>query len=88
MATLPFFAGFLRGPAVWPGMSSLAFLTSCIVYIARRIIVGRIRGRSWQEILEDGTKPITGSVWLDGLLFFGIFVVAGVLVVLAMWIQW
>ena len=88
MGSLPIVAGILRGPTLWPGMSSLAFLISCVGYIVRQIVVGRIHGRSWQEILEDGTKPITGSVWLDGLLFFGIFVTAGVLVVLAMWIQW
>lgn len=88
MSTSTIIAALFRGLAVWPGMSSLAFVTSCVLYLARRIVVGRIRKRSWTEILENGTKPLTGNVWLDGLLLIGLFALVAALFALALCIQW
>ena len=38
------------------------------------VILRRRRGQSWNEALAGGEKLMTGSVWLDGILFAGILV--------------
>lgn len=38
------------------------------------VILRKRRGQSWNEALAGGEKLMTGSVWLDGILFAGILV--------------
>jgi hypothetical protein len=60
-----------------------------IVYVITRIFGQRKEGKSWNEVWSDGEQTLTGSVWLDGLLFIGILAaVAGLLWIAALWIQW
>jgi hypothetical protein len=74
-----------RGPTWWPGMSVPAFVLSSIVYVSYRIVVGRMRGKNWTDILSDGWKPATGSIWLDGALFAGILIAMFAATMGAMW---
>jgi hypothetical protein len=67
-------------------MSLPAFVLSGIIYVSYRIVVGRLRRKTWTEILSDGWKPATGSIWLDGALFAGILVAIAAAIWAAMWL--
>lgn len=62
----------LRGLVLWPGMSTAAFVISCLWYVGHKIAIGRSQGKSWRDVLADGTKPLTGSIWLDAALFIAV----------------
>jgi hypothetical protein len=47
----------------------LASLVLGISLIVHGVIVRRRRGQGWNEALANGEKLMTGSVWVDGLLF-------------------
>jgi uncharacterized membrane protein YidH (DUF202 family) len=53
----------------------LASLILGISLIVHGVITRRKRGQSWNEALANGEKLMTGSVWIDGLLFAAILVV-------------
>ena len=55
-----------------------------IVYVFTRVFTQRREGKSWSQVFADGEKPITGSIWLDAVLFFFILVLVGAAVVLFM----
>ncbi len=60
------------GPVRWT-MLGISFVLSMSVLI-HGVIVRRRRGESWNQALAGGTKLMTGSVWLDGVLFAGILI--------------
>jgi hypothetical protein len=41
-------------------------------YVTRKWRLGREQGESTEKILEDGTKPFTGSILVDALLLIGL----------------
>ncbi|MBC7369502.1 MAG: hypothetical protein H7343_22260 [Undibacterium sp.] len=85
-ASIYVFVAGLFGSTVGPDLSAAAFLLGSLIYVFRRIIIGKFQRKSWKVILEDGSTPITGSVWLDGLIFLGVLVLIAALVVLALWL--
>lgn len=64
----------MKSPTTWIGvialvLSALALVGQGIVYVVRRIKEGKKANSAWSEVLADGHKPLTGRVWLDGVLF-------------------
>jgi len=55
-----------------------------IGYVFARIFTQRREGKSWSQVWADGEKPMTGSVWLDAIVFFFILVLICAAVVLFM----
>jgi hypothetical protein len=54
-----------------------------VAYVTSRIFNQRREGRTWSEVWADGGKPITGNVWLDGLVFLLVLLaLAGVVLLL------
>ena len=63
----------MKAPTSWWGLSAYLLYAALVVasgfaYVLRRIKVGKKEGKRWPEILTDGTKPLTGSVWLDSVI--------------------
>lgn len=64
------------------GLVMLVWVAAVSISVALK----RRAGRSWNEALSDGSKLMTGSVWLDGILFAGILLVLCVAIfALVMW---
>lgn len=72
----------MRSPTTWAGLwaqiiGAASVCVSCIAYVVRRTKAQKNEGKPWPEILADGAKPMTGSVWVDAaivaFLFFGTF---------------
>lgn len=55
-----------------------------IGHVFARIFTQRREGKSWSQVWADGEKPMTGSVWLDAVVFFFILVLISAVVVLFM----
>jgi hypothetical protein len=64
----------MKSSTTWIGLiavvlPALALVAQGIVYVVRRIKEGKKANRAGDEVLADGHKPLTGRVWLDGILF-------------------
>lgn len=60
----------------------LASLLLGIALVVHGVVTRRRKNESWNEALSNGEKLMTGSVWLDGLLFAAILIVICVCVFL------
>jgi hypothetical protein len=64
----------MKSSTTWIGLiavvlPALALVGQGIVYVVRRIKEGKKASRAWNDVLADGHKPLSGRVWLDGILF-------------------
>ena len=46
------------------------FLLISVSLLVEPVVAKRREGKSWNDALTGDTKLMTGSVWLDGALFF------------------
>ena len=70
--------GAFAGPSISSAPLRRAVLLVSVVVgvsmLVQGVILRRGRGQRWNEALAGGEKLMTGSVWLDGILFAVILV--------------
>ena len=70
--------GAFAGPSISSAPLRRAVLLASVVVgvsmLLHGVILRRRRGQSWNQALAGGEKLMTGSVWLDGVLFAGIMI--------------
>jgi hypothetical protein len=64
----------------WKGFAWGAVAVCCIVFLASQVLRRRRRGLSWNDAIAGYTKPVTGNVWFDALLFAGFLTTVAVVV--------
>jgi hypothetical protein len=77
LAIIEYFAGF-------EGWAVLIAVLTALPYFALKITRGLIAKKSWREIIAAGSKPITGRIWLDALIFTGLLIVIWAIFLLVM----
>ncbi|MBL9199256.1 MAG: hypothetical protein JNL39_02065 [Opitutaceae bacterium] len=72
-----YFAGF-------EAKAMLIALLAALPYFGFRALSGLIARKSWREIIADGSKPITGRIWLDVLVFVSLLIAVAAIFAFAM----
>jgi hypothetical protein len=77
-------------PSVTPpaGAGGAPSVVASLSYLAYDIVRRRREGQSWNEALAQGSKLLTGNVWLDGALFIVVLAAPCALIVFAMLHTW
>jgi hypothetical protein len=92
VATLAAVACFVAAEAVhdirWKFALFLAASILSGALAVHRAYLRRKAGQNWHGVLADGSRLITGSVWLDGILFIMILAALGGSIWMATLVEW
>ena len=66
----------------------IAVFIACMSYSVYDVVRRRRAGQNWNEALAQGSRLLTGNVWLDGALFVVVLAALFALVLFAMLHTW